>query len=73
MEFGLFESRDSGSKGKRGVKSGVGIKNKTLLEQCAVIFSILSFTLCIIIIRVSIYMQVAKKLVLQLAIWASCS
>jgi len=39
------------------VRPGVGIKNRTLLEQCAVILSILSFTL----LRACIYVQGAKK------------
>ena len=38
---------------------GVRIKNRTLLEQCAVILSILSFSLSIR--RVCIYVQGAKK------------
>ena len=41
------------------MRPGVGIKNRTLLKQCAVIFSILSFTLCIR--RICIYVQGAKK------------
>ena len=49
------------------MRSGVGIKNRTLLAQCAVILSILSFTACIR--RVCTYMcRVQRKLVLQLAI-----